>query len=83
MSRTEKLGSIKALAYPDDPALDHLLQPGSIPQAIHVLQTEFRIQELNLLRSMDSICTKNTLTAQGVPGLSVPRLHISSHFLTP
>ena len=23
-----------------------------------------------------------TLTAQGVPGLSVPRLHISSHFLT-
>ena len=24
-----------------------------------------------------------TFTAQGVPGLSVPRLHISSHFLTP
>ena len=57
MSRAEELGSKKVFAYPDNPALDHLLQPGSIPQAIHILQTEFGIQELNLLRGMDSICT--------------------------
>ena len=32
----------KSLAYPDNPAPYHLLQPGSIPTTIHILCTELR-----------------------------------------